>query len=123
METTILSALRDHIFEKILKYLGLGFRVLALVGKVNLKLEVVGSVVSQVVVPFSRDNAYPDCFENEGCGRTPCRGARYKTTEQHFRWTPHPEIVTIRHNRDYTRVLLYSYYTTITGWRGPPKQH
>ena len=22
-------------------------------------------------------------------------------------------------NRDYIRVLLYSYYTTITGWRGP----
>ena len=25
-------------------------------------------------------------------------------------------IVTIGHNRDYIRVLLYSYYTTITGW-------
>ena len=33
-----------------------------------------------------------------------------------FRWTPHPVIVTIRDNRDYIRVLLYSYYTTITGW-------
>ena len=32
------------------------------------------------------------------------------------RWTPHPVIVTIRDNRDYLRVLLYSYYTTITGW-------
>ena len=31
-------------------------------------------------------------------------------------WTPHPVIVTIRDNRDYVRVLLYSYYTTITGW-------
>ena len=29
---------------------------------------------------------------------------------------PHPVIVTIRDNRDYIRVLLYSYYTTITGW-------
>ena len=31
------------------------------------------------------------------------------------RRTPHPVIVTIRDNKDYTRVLLYSYYTTITG--------
>ena len=29
---------------------------------------------------------------------------------------PHPVIVTIRDNRDYIKVLLYSYYTTITGW-------
>ena len=32
------------------------------------------------------------------------------------RWTPHPEIVAIRDNKDYISVLLYSYYTTITGW-------
>ena len=32
-------------------------------------------------------------------------------------WTPHPVIVTIRDPRDYIRVLLYSSYTTITGWR------
>ena len=32
------------------------------------------------------------------------------------RWTPHPVIVTIADNRDYIRVLSYSYYTTITGW-------
>ena len=36
---------------------------------------------------------------------------------RHIRWTPHPEIVTIRDNRDYIEVLLYSYYTTLTGWR------
>ena len=30
--------------------------------------------------------------------------------------TPHPVIVTIRDNKDYIRVLFYSYYTTITGW-------
>ena len=30
--------------------------------------------------------------------------------------TPHPVIVTIRDNKDYIRVLLYSSYTTITGW-------
>ena len=29
---------------------------------------------------------------------------------------PHPVIVTIRDNKDCIRVLLYSYYTTITGW-------
>ena len=46
---------------------------------------------------------------------------------------PHTVIVTIRDNKDYIRVLSYSYYTTITGWgvlltykeqlwqiRGPP---
>ena len=31
------------------------------------------------------------------------------------RWTPYPVIVTIRDSRDYIRVLLYSYYATITG--------
>ena len=36
-------------------------------------------------------------------------------------WTPQPVIVTIGDNRDYIRVLLYSYYTTIRGWGGPPK--
>ena len=40
-----------------------------------------------------------------------------------IRWTPHPVIVTIRDNKDYIRVLLYSYYTLnpkpILG--GPPK--
>ena len=33
----------------------------------------------------------------------------------YLRWTPHPVIVAIRDNTDYIRVLLYSYYTTITG--------
>ena len=35
---------------------------------------------------------------------------------RYLRWTPHPAMVTITDNRDYIRVLLYSYYTTITGW-------
>ena len=42
---------------------------------------------------------------------------------------PHPVVVAIRNNRDYFRVLLYSYYTTIAGWGVllrdvgfPPKQ-
>ena len=34
----------------------------------------------------------------------------------YVRWTPYPVIVTIRENRDHVRVLLYAYYTTITGW-------
>ena len=34
----------------------------------------------------------------------------------YLRWTTHPVIVTIRNNRDYIRVLLYSYSTTIAGW-------
>ena len=29
---------------------------------------------------------------------------------------PHPVTVTIRDNEEYIRVLLCSYYTTITGW-------
>ena len=33
-----------------------------------------------------------------------------------LRWTPHPVIVTTRDNKDCIRVLVYSYYTTITGW-------
>ena len=42
---------------------------------------------------------------------------------KYVRWTPHPVIVTIRDNRDNIRVLVYSYYTTITGWGGPPKKY
>ena len=34
----------------------------------------------------------------------------------YVRRTPHPVIVTMGGNRDYIRVLLYSYYTTNTGW-------
>ena len=41
-----------------------------------------------------------------------------------LRWTPHPAIVTVEDNKDYIRVLLYSYFTTMTGWgvllRDPP---
>ena len=32
------------------------------------------------------------------------------------RLTPYPVMVTTMDNKDYIRVLLYSYYTTITGW-------
>ena len=33
-----------------------------------------------------------------------------------IRWTSHQVIVTIRGNKDYTRVLFLFYYTIITGW-------
>ena len=33
-----------------------------------------------------------------------------------LRWTPHPKIVTIGATRDHIKVLLYSFYTTVTGW-------
>ena len=36
---------------------------------------------------------------------------------KHVRWTPHPVIVTIMDNKEYIRVLLYSYYTTTEGGR------
>ena len=29
---------------------------------------------------------------------------------------PHPVIVTKKDNRDYIKVLFYSYYTTVTRW-------
>ena len=34
---------------------------------------------------------------------------------EYILWTPHPVIVTFRDKKDYIRVLLYSYYTTIKG--------
>ena len=34
----------------------------------------------------------------------------------YLRWTPHPVIVTIGDIRDSIRVLIYSYYATMTGW-------
>ena len=39
-----------------------------------------------------------------------------------FRWTSHPAIVTIPQSKHYIRVLLYSPYTTTTGWGGPPEK-
>ena len=36
--------------------------------------------------------------------------------DEYLRRTRHPVIVTIRDNKDYSSVLFYSYYTTITGW-------
>ena len=64
-----------------------------------------------------------DCRARYHPGRS--RTARHRVTTAGFpkcgldiRRTPHPAIVAIRDNKDYIRVLLYSYYTTITGcWR------
>ena len=37
--------------------------------------------------------------------------------------TLHPAVETRKDNKVYIRVLLYSFYTTLTGWEGgPPKQ-
>ena len=44
--------------------------------------------------------------------RTKCWAASW----QSLGGPPLPVIVTIGDNRDYIRVLSYSYYTTITGW-------
>ena len=59
-------------------------------------------------------------FRVQGLG---CRATFTERTADHFEAnimaqveTPHPVIVTIMDNKDYIRVLLYSYYTTITGW-------
>ena len=43
-------------------------------------------------------------------------GSPYLHQYIYLRWTPHPVIVTIRDNKEYIRVRLYSCYTTITGW-------
>ena len=55
------------------------------------------------------------CFRGVGLW-IPLQGLRsIIPTYTLIRWTPHPVIVTLRDNKDYIRVLLYSYYTTITG--------
>ena len=44
----------------------------------------------------------------------PCSGGRGQGIRRcavEVRWTPHPVIVNTRDNREYIRVLLYSYYT------------
>ena len=42
--------------------------------------------------------------------------AEHPGPSSYFRRAPHPVRVTIRDNKDYIRVLFYSYSTTITGW-------
>ena len=55
--------------------------------------------------------------------RLEVRAFRKRSSESGMhRWTPHPVIVAIRDHKDYLRVLLYTYYITITGWGGPPKE-
>ena len=41
---------------------------------------------------------------------------KYKGLGFGIGWTPHPVILTKRDSRDYTRDLLYSYYSTIIVW-------
>ena len=53
-----------------------------------------------------------------GSGKSTSALAECSLHAVYFRWTPHPVIVTIMDNKDYFGVLLYSYYTTITGWGG-----
>ena len=45
------------------------------------------------------------------------QGGTHYSKHDYLGGPPHPVIVTIGDSRDYIRVLLYSYYTTITGWR------
>ena len=47
--------------------------------------------------------------------------SKIRTIVVYLRWTPRPVIVTIMDNKDFIRVLIYSYYTTITGWGVKPK--
>ena len=43
-------------------------------------------------------------------------GSYYLGFRVEIRRTPHPVIVAVRDTSNCIRVLLYSYYTTITGW-------
>ena len=53
-------------------------------------------------------------------GKLPCEQSHLDCTGVKGSFKQNPSIiVTIRDNRDYIRVLLYSYYTTITGWGVP----
>ena len=40
---------------------------------------------------------------------------------EHYRWIPHPVMLTMRDHGDYVRALLYSYSAAITGWGVHPK--
>ena len=77
--------------------------------------------------PFDSGKSHEgECFETLSFGyvpRTPgsCFLGRFGLKRESFRWTPHPVIVTIGDNRDYMGDLLYSYYTTITGWGVLPR--
>ena len=61
-------------------------------------------------------SVFPDCplFARPNC-RLP-RDVYVRWV--YVRWTPHPVIVAIKlkDNKDYIRVLFYSYYATNTGW-------
>ena len=65
-------------------------------------------------VPKLSDNSYLASVGSFACSDS--EPQMELPNEEYIRWTPHPVIVTIRDNRDYIKVFLYSYYTTITGW-------
>ena len=53
----------------------------------------------------------PSSLDSKHCGDHGSRMLVY------LKWTPHPIVVTRKdNNKDYIRVLLDSYYTTIIGW-------
>ena len=70
---------------------------------------------------FAEDDLF-SIRANSSCLSAMVRGMATEHSTQraqypvYLRRTPHPVIVTIRDNQDYIRVLLHSYYTTITGW-------
>ena len=45
---------------------------------------------------------------------------RFQGIKSYLKRTPHPFIVTRMGDKDYFKVLLYSYYTTIKEWGSPP---
>ena len=60
---------------------------------------------------------FPQCFGGFGRGAVRVSGAGANRSWCCIpRWTPHAVIVTVRDNRDYIRVPLYSSDTSITGW-------
>ena len=60
--------------------------------------------------PNFYDGRHSECFVLKGCGTRPMYKILYG-----LGGTP-PSNGGYRDNRDYTRVFLYSYYPTITGW-------
>ena len=67
-------------------------------------------------MPFVSTQAHMYGAPAKWCSVSGLGGAPSLLPAVYFRWTPHPVIVAIGDNRDYIRVLSYSYYITITGW-------
>ena len=73
-----------------------------------------GTPLGPKYIPFTYMDPLGGVESQPACSRDP--GNLERLSREYIRWTPHPVIVTVRDNRDYIRVLLYFYYTTITGW-------